>query len=85
MYRRCIPQAYCATQAVAAARKGYSKRLRCLRRTHRCSIGALHEIYNDPEAAMDLIYIETAKQKGDFFTKALGATAFVLGRGRFGL
>ncbi len=40
------------TQAIAAMKKGYSKRLRCLNRTHRCAIGVLNEIYGNPEAAL---------------------------------
>jgi len=73
------------TQAISAVRTGYSKKLRYLSRTHRCSIGCLHEVWNDPEIGLAIEYAETKSHKGDFFTKALGATAFVLGRDRFGL
>ena len=31
-------------QAITAVKRGYSKRLRCLNRTHRIAIGSLHEI-----------------------------------------
>ena len=46
-------------QAISALKNGYSKRLRCLSRTHRCSIGALNEIYIDPEVGMDVQYHTT--------------------------
>ena len=73
------------TQAVAAIKKGYSKRLRCLSRTHRCSIGAMNEIYEDPEAALDVEYAPTATHKGGFFTKALNPTPFQQARERIGM
>ncbi|CAK0899793.1 unnamed protein product [Prorocentrum cordatum] len=56
------------TQAVAAAKKGYSKRLRHLSRTHRCSLGVLCELIEDKDAC---------EQRGDLFTKALLSAAFV--------
>ena len=52
-------------QAISAIKKGYSKRLRCLSRTHRCSIGALNEIYIDPDVGMDVQYHETKPHTGD--------------------
>ena len=73
------------TQAIQAVRKGYSKKLRCLSRTHRCSIGAMHEVYNDPEAALDVEYAETSTHKGDFFTKVLGPAPFASARSRVGM
>jgi len=73
------------TQAISAVKTGYSKKLRYLSRTHRCSIGCLNEVWNDPGAALDIEYAETNTHKGDFFTKTLGATAFTMGRDRFGL
>ena len=73
------------TQALQAIKKGYSKRLRCLSRTHRCSIGAMHEIYNDPEAALDVEYHATATHKGDFFTKSLNPAPFAEARERIGM
>ncbi|CAK0884153.1 unnamed protein product [Prorocentrum cordatum] len=72
-------------QAIQAIKKGYSKRLRCFPRTHRCSIGAMREIYNDPEAALDVEYHATATHKGDFFTKSLKPAPFAEARGRAGM
>jgi len=73
------------TQAISAIRSGYSKKLRFLPRTHRCSIGAIHEALLDPDAGLSVAYTATADQRGDFFTKALAATAFRTARRRFGL
>ena len=73
------------TQAEQAIRKGYSKRLRCLSRTHRCSIGVLHELFNDPEVAMELEHAASAVHKGDFFTKPLQPALFVEARARIGM
>ena len=73
------------TQAIQAIKKGYSRKLRCLNRTHRCSIGVMNEIYNDPEVAVSVEYGETKQHKGDFFTKALLAGPYELARARVGL
>ena len=73
------------TQAIAAIKNGYSKKLRCLSRTHRVSIGALHEIWQDPEIAMEEEYARSAEHKGDFFTKELGAAMFKEARERVGM
>ena len=70
------------TQAISAIKKGYSKKLRCLSRTHRCSIGAMHERYSDPEVCMEVVYEPTATHKCDFFTKALNPGPFALARSR---
>ena len=73
------------TQAISAVKTGYSKRLRCLSRTHRCSIGGRNEAFLDAESAFDIVHAPSTTHKGDFFTKKLGATAFVAGRERVGL
>ena len=73
------------TQAIAAINNGYSKKLRCLSRTHRVSIGTLHEIWRDPEIAMEVEYAQSAEHKGDFFTKELGAAMFKEARERVGM
>ena len=36
---------------------------------HRISLGLVHEFINHPD--LDLLHIETTKQKGDLFTKGL--------------
>ena len=56
-----------------------------MHRTHQCAIGVLHEIYNDPEAALDVEHAETATHKGDFFTKELNPMQFQAACSRVGL
>ena len=73
------------TQAIAAIKNGYSKKLRHLQRTHRVSIGTLHEIYGDPKIRMEVEYAPSAEHKGDFFTKELDVTAFLTARARVGM
>ena len=73
------------TQAIAAINNGYSKKLRCLGRTHRVSIGVLHEIANNPRLKMTVEYAKSAEHKGDFFTKELDVTAFKEARARIGM
>ncbi|CAK0892990.1 unnamed protein product, partial [Prorocentrum cordatum] len=63
-------------QAIAAVEKGYSKRLRCLHRTHRIAIGFLHEIFADEEQKCSVEYTESSKQKGNVYTKALNPAQF---------
>ena len=72
-------------QAISAIKKGYSKKLRHLSRTHRCSIGAMHDLEQDPDAAVNTVHAGTKTHKGDFYTKCLGATAFGEARDRVGL
>ena len=50
---------------------GYSKRLRCLNRTLRISIGSLHEIVGDERQRVEIRYIESKLQKGNIYTKAM--------------
>ena len=65
------------TQAIAAVKKGYSKRLRHLNRMHRVSLGVINELLEDKQAAVEVGFVPTAEQKGDIFTKALLPSAFV--------
>ena len=72
------------TQAIAAIKNGYSKKLKSLNRQHRVSIGAMNELYLDPEAALEVEYVKTDVQKGDSFTKALGPQVFIAAREKAG-
>ena len=72
-------------RAVAAIKNGYSNKLKALNRQHRVSIGAMNELYLDPEAALELEYAKTEVQKGDSFTKALGPQAFFAPRDELGM
>ena len=58
-------------QAITAVKRGYSKRLRCLNRTHRIAIGSLREIVGDERQRVEIRYIESKMQKGNVYTKAL--------------
>ena len=58
-------------QAITAVRKGYSKKLRQLARTHRVSVGVIHECITDPRMLVDVVHCGTLDMKGDMFTKAL--------------
>ena len=71
------------TQAITAAHKGYSKKLRFLERTHRCAIGSLHELLEAGEIMVE--YEPTATHRGDGFTKALAPQKFVVARDFMGL
>ena len=73
------------TQAIAAINNGYSKKLRCLGRTHQVFIGTLHEIANNPKLKMTVEYVKSAEHKGDFFTKELAVTSFREARARIGM
>ena len=64
------------TQAIAAIRKGYSKRLRHLARTHRVSIGVLNELACHPDMMVAVTHVTTDLQKADIMTKALTPAAF---------
>ena len=66
---------------IAAVKHGYSPSLRHLPRTHRISLGVLHDVFhrlttNDTEGAIALLKEETEKQKGDFFTKTHDGAKF---------
>ena len=63
-------------QAITAVKRVYSKRLRCLNRTHRIAIGSLHEIVGDERQRVEIRYIESKLQKGNIYTKALVPAQF---------
>ena len=73
------------TQAISAAKKGYSKRLRYLQRRHRVSIGAIHDLLEDAEQRVVIEYVESSQQKGDMFTKPLLPGPFQLARDHIGM
>ena len=56
-------------QEITAVKRWYSKRLRCLNRTHRIAIGSLHEIVGDERQRVEIRYIESKLQKGNIYTK----------------
>ncbi len=68
------------TQALAAAKKGYSKRLRNLGRTQRVSLGILNELIEDSDLKVRMDYASTLEQKADIFTKAMQPAAFATAR-----
>ena len=63
-------------QAITAVKRVYSKRLRCLNRTHRIAIGSLHEIVGDERQLVEICYIESKLQKGNIYTKAMVPAQF---------
>ena len=65
------------TQALAAVKRGYSKKLRHLPRTQKVSIGVIHDILQDPECMTNATHCGTADMKADIFTKSLTAAPFV--------
>ena len=73
------------TQCISAVEKGYSKKLRHLARTHRVSIGVLHELLEDEDTAMTLDYCETSHMLADSFTKALPPASFAAAKMAMGM
>ena len=71
------------TQAIGAAHKGYSKKLRFLEKVHRCSIGSLNELVTS--GAMRVEYHPTATLKADIFTKPMTPAKFVQARELIGM
>ena len=81
------------TQCISAVKNGQSANMRHLGRVHRVSIGAMHELFyptsevdpvtgeidEQPSLGCKIVYSESAKHKGDFFTKALAKDAFLKG------
>ena len=65
------------------ARIGYSKKLCCLERTHRCSIGVAHELLESDLYWID--YAPTATHRGDGFTKAMAPSKFLEARTFMGM
>ena len=54
---------------ITVVRKGYSKKLKHIFRTHKVKLGSLKEVCVNDNT--ELVYIETKKQAADIFTKAL--------------
>ena len=71
------------TQCILAVQRGYSKKLRFLERTHKCSIGAVHELINSGDLVVE--YAPTLTHRGDGFTKALTPVKFLAAREMMGL
>ena len=63
----CFQDNSVVIQIVAA---GYSPKLRHLNKTFRINIGSIHECFEDNDAC-NLLYIKTALQRADPFTKPL--------------
>ena len=65
---------------VISATKGYSPSMRHLPRTQRISVGLINEMINeeprDGEGRISIKKVETAKHKGDLFTKELDGQMF---------
>ena len=72
-------------ETLTAVSKGYSKKMRCLSRSQRVSIGAIHEMLNDTDMKVTAVYVNTAEQKGDMFTKALQAPEYIRQRLAIGI
>ena len=67
-------------QAIIAIEKGYSKKLRHLERTHKCSIGATHELIIDDGEPVQIEWASTKKHAGDGFTKAMDPAGYLIAR-----
>ena len=63
-------------QAITTVKRVYSKRLTCLKRTHRIAIGSLHEIVGEERQRVEIRCIESKLQKGNICTKALVPAQF---------
>ena len=63
------------TQAISLVHKGYSKKLKFLERTHKCSIGSVHKLINSGQMVVD--YAPTPAHWGDGFTKCLLPNKFI--------
>ena len=66
------------TQAITTVHKGYSKKLRFLERTQKCSIVTIHELIVDGKPRGD--YAPTLTHRGDGFTKCLTPGKFLAAR-----
>ena len=66
------------TQAISVVHKGYSKKLKFLERTHKCSIGVIHELIQSGQLVVD--YAPTLTHRGDGFTKCLLPSKFIEAR-----
>ena len=63
-------------QAITAVKRRYSKRLRCLNRTHLIAICSLHEMVGDEKQRVETRYIESGMQKGNIYTKTMVPAQF---------
>jgi hypothetical protein len=54
---------------ITVVKSGYSPQLRHINKTHRISLGIVHEICAGKDISMN--HCDTEKQKGDLFTKGL--------------
>ena len=66
------------TQAISVVHKAYSKKLKFLERTHKFPIGAVHELIQPGQLAVD--YAPTKTHRGDGFTKCLLPSKFIEAR-----
>ncbi len=57
------------TATITVVNAGYSPQLRYMAKHHRTSLGLVHELCQQDD--VDLVHIETIKQKGDLLTKGL--------------
>ena len=72
-------------QAITAIRKGYSKKLRALPRTHRVAVGVLNDCLQDADIAYNIEHCPTELNKADLFTKALVTDKFKTAKGMIGI
>ena len=54
---------------IKIARKGFSPKLRCIQRTHRVNLGAIHEEINKKDISLE--HCPTLEQAADIFTKSI--------------
>ena len=66
-----------------AVERGYSQKLSFLERTHKCSIGAVHELINRGDLVVE--YGPILTHRGDGFTKALTPVKLLAAREMMGL
>ena len=66
------------TQAISVVHKGDSKKLKLFERTHKCSIGVIHELIQSGQLVID--YAPTLTHRGDGFTKCLLPNKFIEAR-----
>ena len=57
--------------SITVMKKGFSSQLRHIPKTHRVSLSLIKEVFDEPDCNRHLLYIPTAAQKADLFTKGL--------------
>ena len=72
-------------QAITAIKKGYSKKLRALPRTHRVAVGVLNDCLQDVDVCYEIQHCSTDLNKADLFTKALNTDKFERARQMIGV